>query len=88
MSQEEQIRKMKEHQKKVLYSTLMASGAGMILVGVFGLMSPEIYFALLNTGQTADLSLENIRLLSMLLTLIGLADIVIASVIFKDRTRL
>ena len=88
MSQEEQIRKMKEHQKKVLYSTLMASGAGMILVGVFGLMSPEVYFALLNTGPTADFSIEDINMFSMLLTLIGLADIVIASVIFKDRKRL
>lgn len=88
MSQKDQIKKMQEHQKKVLYSTLMASGAGMILVGVFGLMSPEVYFALLNTGATADLSIDNIRLLSMLLTLIGLADIVIASVIFKDRKRL
>ncbi len=88
MSQEDQIRKMKEHQRKVLYSTLMASGAGMILVGVFGLLSPEVYFALLNTGPTADLSMESIRQFSMLLTLIGLADIVIASIVFKDRKTL
>ena len=51
---------MKEHQKKVLYSTLMASGAGMVLVGAFGLFSPEIYFALFNTGLNENLSINKI----------------------------
>ena len=79
---------MKEHQKKVLYSTLMASGAGMVLVGAFGLFSPEIYFALFNTGLNENLSINNIKTISMLVTLVGLADIIIASIVFKEKTRL
>lgn len=85
---EKQIEIMREHQNKVLRSTLLATGAGMMLVGLFAFMTPEAFVAMVNIGFTIKYGPDDIKLFGTLLSAAGLADIIIASTIFKDRKRL
>lgn len=85
---EKQIEIMREHQNKVLRSTLLATGAGLMMVGLFCVFTPEAFVAMVNIGFSIQYGPDDIRLFGAMLSAIGLADIVIASTIFKDRTRL
>lgn len=85
---EKQIEIMREHQNKVLRSTLLATGAGLMLVGLMALLSPVAFVAMVNIGFKIEYGPDDIRYFGALLSAIGFADIVIASTIFKDRTRL
>ncbi len=86
--QEKQIRIMREHQNKVLRSTLLAVGAGMMLVGLSCMFTPEAYVAMVNIGFKIKYGVEDIRTFGALLSAVGLADIGLAAIIFKDRKRL
>lgn len=85
---EKQIKIMREHQSKVLRSTLLASGAGMVLVGLSAVFMPEAYVAMVNFGFSIKYGPEEITTLGIILTAVGLTDIIIASIIFKDRKTL
>ncbi|MCB1592792.1 MAG: hypothetical protein KDI90_10105 [Alphaproteobacteria bacterium] len=85
---EKQIEIMREHQNKVLRSTLLATGAGIMMVGLMAIFTPETFVAMVNFGFQIKYGPEDVKLFGVMLTALGLGDIVLASMIFKDRKRL
>ncbi len=81
----DQIKKLKDEQRKVTYSILMSSGFALVFLGLLGLLSPTLYTGLLNTGAT---SLDTIQFYSGLVAFVGLSDIIIATILFKRRKTL
>lgn len=75
------IKRMQEHQRKIVYATLIGTGLGFTLLGTFGLFSPEVLMAILGLDK------DTVNLLSGILCFTGIMDILIATAIFKGRNR-
>ncbi len=76
------IKELQDFQKKILYSTFIASGAVVSILGIIGIVSPDIYAIFLKIKSS------NVQIYSTFIFLIGFTDIVIATILFKGRNRI